>query len=608
MSLAPEDRVLLTDALRPPAGCRVDQAIGTTYSLDLTALLLAPLSFALGEVTSDGGIDSVDPVRLLEAVRRHAEHTTVFCQAGAIHVPGAFRGILTFVEDSVVEVSPPNWARLFHPKVWVLRFIDQEGTHRHRVIVLSRNLTFDRSWDTALVLDEAPDGTIDPGPMASFLEALPGLGLRELARRQTDAIHDVSGSLRGIRLAVPAPFTGGTLVPIGITPEPVWPFPGQVQRLLAISPFLTKQALSALGEISSDRALVSRPESLDLVGAAALEGWRTNVLQQPAEADPADDVAEAVPALDEFQRSPQGLHAKTFVLDLPAGESVTVTGSANLTRAPWGGNVEFDAVLTGPTAACGVAVVLDGRPEAPGLSSLLQTYTVTEQEGIDNPAIGMSEMIERFHREFAESTPLIQVTQLDDERAETVLVLDLPENTPGSTAVWLASLPAATHRLPLDARLAWTIARSNVTPFVAVETTAGDGQARVTRRCVIKADLAGDLDGRRQDAVFSVLRSKEDVLRYLVFLLGDPSYDALFSQMAGLGRELGALEVGAMGSLEAALLEPLVRATGRDEDALARVASLVDELRSLPNGGDLVPDDFDALWDVVWQVHGERKS
>jgi len=47
VTLTPETRVLLTDALRPPAGYRVEAAVGTTYSLNLTALLLAPLSFAL---------------------------------------------------------------------------------------------------------------------------------------------------------------------------------------------------------------------------------------------------------------------------------------------------------------------------------------------------------------------------------------------------------------------------------------------------------------------------------------------------------------------------------------------------------------------------------
>ena len=87
MTLTPETRVLLTDALRPPAGYRVEAAVGTTYSLNLTALLLAPLSFALFDQGNADEIGAVDPIRLLEAVRRYADHTTVFCQAGGIHVP-----------------------------------------------------------------------------------------------------------------------------------------------------------------------------------------------------------------------------------------------------------------------------------------------------------------------------------------------------------------------------------------------------------------------------------------------------------------------------------------------------------------------------------------
>jgi hypothetical protein len=164
VTLTPETRVLLTDALRPPAGYRVEVAVGTTYSLNLTALLLAPLSFALFDQGNADEIGTVDPIRLLEAVRRYADRTTVFCQAGGIHVPSNYRSILTFVEDSVLEVMPFHEGALFHPKVWAIRFIDQGHNRIHRVIILSRNLTLDRSWDTALVLDEDEDGAIDAAP------------------------------------------------------------------------------------------------------------------------------------------------------------------------------------------------------------------------------------------------------------------------------------------------------------------------------------------------------------------------------------------------------------------------------------------------------------
>ena len=610
MTLTPETRVLLTDALRPPAGYRVEVAVGTTYSLNLTALLLAPLSFALFDQGNADEIGAVDPIRLLEAVRRYADRTTVFCQAGGIHVPSNYRSILTFVEDSVLEAMPSREGAIFHPKVWAIRFIDQGNNRIHRVIILSRNMTFDRSWDTALVLDEEGDGAIDAAPAADFVRRLPTLALRPLSAGRAAEIEELASSLSVVRLATPSPFTTGELLPIGMTDDRVWPFPDQGKRLLAISPFLAKPAISAISRIATDRTVVSRAESLELVGSKVLEGWSVNVLQRLAEVDPGndpDDISAPVP--DGFLESNDGLHAKTFVIDVAGGRSTIVTGSANLTSATWGTNVEFDAVLTGPTSACGVEAVLNGSPEAPGLSRILEEYSITDEEGAADAAIETSYVLEQFHQQLAANEPNLHITSVGDNRVTATLTLMIPSDAPGETKVWLASLSGEVHSQPVARTLTWTIAPINITPFIAVETTYGMGAAKVTRRCVLKASLSGAIDGRRQDAVFSILRSKEDVLRYLVFLLGDPSYDALFAQLAGVdsARFAGSDRPG-LTSADVALFEPLVRATGRDEDALARVASLVEELRELPNGHELVPDGFDELWDVVWQVHQERRA
>ena len=599
---------MLTDALRPPAGYRVDVAIGTTYSLDLTALLLAPLAFALFDQGNTEAIGAVDPIRLLEAVRRHADHTTLFCQAGAIHVPSTYRSILTFVEDSVLEVMPFNEGAVFHPKVWVMRFISQDQHWLHRVILLSRNTTFDRSWDTALVLDEEDGGAIDAAPAAEFVRRLPTLALRTLGEARTAGIEELAATLAEARLAVPHPFTSGELIPMGMTDDRVWPFPERGKRLLAISPFLTKNAVNTISKIATNRTIVSRAETLELMGSRLLEGWNVNVLQRLAEVDPGDDIDDlAAAAPNGFLEASEGLHAKTFIVDLGGGQSTIVTGSANLTGPAWEANVEFDAVLTGPTWACGVGAVLDGSPEAPGLGQILETYSVSDEDGKADAAIEASYALELFHQRLVSSEPDLHVRPVENDCVTATLTLTVPNDAPGQTLVWPASLPGDVHSRPLGPTLVWTIAPVNVTPFIAVETTSGEGAARVTRRCVLKATLSGAVDGRRQDAVFSILRSKEDVLRYLVFLLGDPSYDALFAQLAGVDADgfVGS-DRPALPSADVALFEPLVRATGRDEDALARVASLVEDLRELPNGDDLVPDGFDELWDVVWRVHQER--
>lgn len=608
--LAPETRVMLTDALRPPDGFRVDTAVATTYSMDLTALLLAPLSFALFDEVDTDGLDRVDPIRLLEAVRRHSDHTTVFCQAGAIAVPSSYRSILTFVEDSVREVMPPSEGRVFHPKIWALRFSNQSGEHRHRFICLSRNLTFDRSWDTALRLDEDPtaEHSVDPAPLCEFLRALPGLATRALDETRAGQITSLVSTMAHARLCTPSPFTKAHLAPLGLSKPNHWPFPTSADRVLAISPFLDKATLGKLGQLSKQRLLVSRPESLDRAGSKALQGWEARTLQRLVEVELGDDVAEAGVALDEWHRSREGLHAKTFVLD-QGKESVVITGSANMTRAAWEGNVEFDVILTGPRSSCGVSAVLDGTADAPGLSRMLEDYEVTDPDGVPDAAQETSWALELFHQRIAASLPELHVGRLDDQRVSLALHVELPQEAPGESTVWPVSLPRDSQGLPLNAQVMWSaVSPRNITPFIAIETTAGEGAARTTRRCVVEASLHGDVDGRRRDAVADVLRSRDDVLRYLVFLLGDPSYSAMFEQLAGIAEgEYPAW--GASGNrIDVALFEPLVRATGRDTDALARVASLVSELAELPEGEELVPEGFTDLWEVVWEVHQEAQS
>ena len=179
--LAPADRRLLLDVLAPPEGFGLDEAIGTTYTLDLLALLRVPLAAtALPWADRRGGpVDN--PFALLTALRRNASRISLYCHAGVTKVPARHVGLLTFLEDVVHPVTPPRRGGVFHPKLWLLRFTPQdlEDAVKYRLLVLSRNLTFDRSWDIALTLD----GELQPGrralavnrPLSVFVAALPAM-------------------------------------------------------------------------------------------------------------------------------------------------------------------------------------------------------------------------------------------------------------------------------------------------------------------------------------------------------------------------------------------------------------------------------------------------
>lgn len=608
--LSPGTRSLLTDALRPPAGFRVDAVVATTYSLDLTALLLAPLSFALNDHRVDDG-GNADPIAMLDALRRYAARTTVFCQAGAIHHLERYRPILQFAEDSVVQVQAPTPNRVFHPKIWLARFTDPEGRYRHRLLCLSRNLTFDRSWDTILRLDEEEPGQAgaghtapDPTPLADFVRRLPELALGTMSSARLDTITDVARSVSAARFAVPPPFHGLVFLPLGTGDGTTLPFPGRADRLVAVSAFLDTSTSRLLSVMADDVIVLSRPESFDRVGAAAFARARTCVLRRAAEVGLGEEPQEPRRALTETGQVPDGLHAKTFVLERGRVATV-VTGSANATAAGFGGNVEFDVALEGPRSTCGVTAMWQGDADSPGLSRLTEPYPIGTEHGSADTDSALDWEAERFHADLAAAAPELHLTHLDDGRTSLRLVVELPQS-PGTSLVWPVSLARDVHAVVLDpaATIAWgPIALSNVTPFLAVETTIG----RHRRTGVIKAVLVGDVPGRRQDALRDVLRTQLDVLRYLIFLLGDPAYDQFLDVLNGGENEGWNLDRGRTGT-ELALFEPLVRAAARDDGSLGRVAGIIADLREMENGAALVPDGFEMIWDAVWQFHRERTA
>src|SRR5213594_1009892 len=120
--LDPYTREILFEMFRPPDGCELDFAIGTTYSLDLVALLTAPLAFTFFEWEDHDGKPTGDPIALLEALRRNASRIRVFHQAGQIYVPGTHQILFHYLEEMLVPASAHSSQGVFHPKLWVLRY------------------------------------------------------------------------------------------------------------------------------------------------------------------------------------------------------------------------------------------------------------------------------------------------------------------------------------------------------------------------------------------------------------------------------------------------------------------------------------------------------
>ena len=627
--LEPQERQLLLESLRPPDGYELDQAIGTTFTLDLVALLTAPLAFTLFDLDQrEAGRPSADPLALLKATRDHADAITVFCQAGRIAVPPENQLLYSQLEDSVIEVTAPGGG-VFHPKLWVLRYEASGGPVRYRLLCLSRNLTFDRSWDVCLRLDgelrRRKNAYAANHPIGDFIAALPGLALRRSMPKSRKAqIALIAEELRRIEFELPEGFSELRFHPLGIPRYRRSPFGGDMRRTLIVSPFIDQAGLREItrGASGTGHVLVSRTESLARLGGGGGVGAfdSIKVLDDAAESEleaaarAEEEEASLDRALDGVLR---GLHAKVYVSEAGWDASVWV-GSANATEAALHRNVEFLVELVGAASRCGVDALLVGPSQGvPGFGDLLVEYEPVDDVEIDELAEALEREAERLQTFLAEQRLVANVEGPDSEGRYSVLLarpgrkgLNLPDNA--TLRAWLIT-QAPSYARAVDGRRADELVRINdleleqLTTFVAFELELRRQRRRHVSRFVLNVPLRGAPRARHEAVLRTLLRDKDRLLRYLLFVLaeaeGVKSLSAAdLTALAGSGTGDG----HGWAELEFPLFEALVRTLARDPQKLSQIARLLDDLGDDGDLDALLPAGFREVWDPIWAARGAR--
>ena len=386
----PGQRRLFHDTLRPPEGYRFDCAVGTTFTLDLLALLSVPLAFTFRDPEDGEGQLASDPLALLECARRHASRTVLFCHGGQTSVPRPGQPALAFLEQSVVTALPPsrNGAQgVFHPKIWALRYQAEGMPTRYRLVCQSRNLTFDRSWDASLALDgelaERQRGFSLNGPLAEFVRALPGLACQPISNDQQAIVDQVADELRRVAWTSPDGLKLRRFLPFGVRRHnPV--FPDLEHRpILMISPFLGDDLLRSVAEPRPNAALVSRREELVTTKAETVGKFdRVYAFRGGLDLEPEDADTDLAPLA--------GLHAKVYVID-DGWDARVIVGSANATRAALGDppmNVEFMVELVGRKNVFGIEKLLDpdGGGDEGAFVSLIEPFDKAQAGTVEEDA------------------------------------------------------------------------------------------------------------------------------------------------------------------------------------------------------------------------------
>jgi hypothetical protein len=623
--LEPENRHLLLDALRPPPGFTLDRAVGTTYSLDLISLLSAPLGFALLEREGSSGRLVVDPVALLEAVRRYADRIDLFCQAGQIAPLSEHRQIVSYLEDSIHQAVPPLDAQaIFHPKMWALRYVGlTDPTHySYRLLCLSRNLTFDRSWDTMLCL-EGERGAGDPR-LADFITRLPDLAL-EMPDERASQIRALGADLHDVAFRPPDGFDRIAFWPLGVEPE-VWPFQGRVDRMLVISPFLSQACLARVASQGRSHVLISRPEAFDLLGADALDGFvhtmvisPTALTEQQNHSQPDEIVlSETDEAIAERAGADlHGLHAKLYIAEA-ASRARVWTGSANATDAAFHHNVELLIELEGTERQCGIDAVLEGsNRESLGLRAILESYEVEHRRPRELTAgEHLERRLETVRRAVAQLKFVVQVAAVDRDSFHLVVHLAPKSSEPDWWTKTIqgarlrcrpVSLGAASLKPPMVEKKYARADFGNVpfdrlTSFVVVELQLSHAGQDARVVFVVNARMEGGPEDRRERTLASLLENRGALVRFLLLLLGESAADDLTGAIDVISGEPSPQAEVWRRSQWHALFEPMVRSLARQPARLDEICQLIEDLSKTPAGRRLLPPDLRSVWEPIWEA------
>ena len=557
----------------------LDAAVGTTFTLDLDALLLAPLAFALFE--TDG--ERPDPTALLAAIQQHAERIALYCDAAHVRTRDGEQKLFVLLERTIFPVHAPLGGS-FHPKLWVLRFRSRSGEMQHRLLVMSRNLTFDTSWDLIARFDEEPQGAPLGDSAAQMVLALDALAPSAVAQSIADSVGST-------RFGVPEPFTSARLHRMGFRegdPDPISSAAGE--NRLVVSPFLTAQRLSALarGE-ARKRTLVSRPDELERLGSAALEGWQERLVLR--------DGAQADPAAAELEEGLRGLHAKLVVTE--HGDVTTwFLGSANATTAAHAYNVEALVELQGPTRKIGAAALLHDRGDEVRFRSLLQEFVV---ENVDPQEQTPEELedarLEELCRELAKRGATLEVSSADDGWALAV-------HLGGASIAWsredrlsarLATRGAWTA-VALDGAPSATLRVGRASEITALLVLRLHGSLGISRDLVVIADLIGAPEDRLDEVLLDLVPDARRFAFLLFLMLAAGDHEA---QTDGTARRLlsgAGLGAEQSDALAFPLFESLVRVSARDPERLVAIDRLITQFSKTEDGRRRLPEGIDILW------------
>ncbi len=553
-------RVYYGQLLNPPEGYHLELGVATTYSLNLNALAAACSAL---DQDQQG---NVNPLSFVGTLQRISPRLLVFCSDSHIQVPSPVRNWHPLLEQMIVPVKleKQNGAYpAFHPKMWLLQYKqdtkdDRPGEYRYRFAVLSRNLTFDRSWDVAFALDGKETGQEEKktAPLVEFLEFLRGEAVK--GGTEPGILDTLIGRLKKVSFLQDLKGSGVhdmDIVPMGLphdhhsmeaelglsgTPRKTF------QAFAVFSPFLTPSLVQEWNslDVREKRLLVTRRSQLEKLKKEQADNFELWVLKDMA-SDPEWilEGADSPHAQKPTASHPRDIHAKLFVTETESETSLYL-GSMNATRAALQSNVELMVCLHFHRCDYSVSAfrkdLFGPDPDKP--SNPFQQETVADRPQVTadsapdlntilNIACRLNFRAEAREEEAGKQTAVwtIEVTVCDRAlHADLLSALDQAEIA--GSGLTLAPMMREASTVPLDPlirnensgsslRMTFQGLHPGQVSELFLLRVEGTGQSA---SCVLRIPVAGMPADRQHTILKAITEDRRTFLEYFCALLGSP--------------------------------------------------------------------------------------
>ena len=487
----------------------------------------------------------------------------------------------------------------FHPKFWLIRYVNENDAPLYRVVVLSRNLTFDRSWDVTFTMDGKVNGrkTLKTAPVIDFISYLTNsLSLDENGKAKLKKIRTIMRELPYVHFELNSrEFYDFEFLPTGIkstdggfyspADQAFAPlFQDSFHEILIMSPFLTNSVIKNFIDRNeyinhTDYMLFTRAMSLGKLNPDDCADFRIFTMKD-AVIDGETTISEEIQ-----QTQKQDIHAKVYMVRKNS-DTYLYLGSLNASHNAFYGNIEFTIMLKTKNRYLNMKKLseelFNGTEDNPSnpFQEVKLTDTITIDEENENQNI-LDSYIKEINRMKPTAKVICNVDNYDIninflkyENSEYVLTIS----------------PLLSNKTEfIEENVSFkALLLTQLSEFYKI--TVSNGISAVERVIIIPTE--GLPDGREKAVVSSIVKDKECFYRYIAFLLGD-NY-VLSALEAVNGTELVERKNTHKTIQMPALYEKMLQTAAMDPERFKEIDYLIKAI----SADDVIPEGFEELYNV----------